>query len=327
MTNSAQSSTPQVINGPQSPTPVCWVDGSWRSLSDYGLTIASQGLHYGTGVFEGIRAYWSNTDESSYIVRIPEHVNRLLESCRILRIDLGMTASEIHDLIVEAVKRNSFPGDLYIRPIAFKSKLEPGTPFGVGLSGVEGTFAVYATPMPSQEHIATVACGVSSWRRTPDHCIPSRAKITGSYVNVALAVDEARAAGFDDAILLNTHGTVAEASTANIFVVSRGRLTTPSLDCDILQGQTRACVIEIANDLGLTVQERRLAVSELYTADEVFLTGTGCEVVAVREINGRLIGDGRPGAVTETIFGRYRAAVRRESQYHHEWTTKVSEPR
>ncbi|MGJ7908015.1 aminotransferase class IV [Actinopolyspora sp. H202] len=327
MTTSEQASAPTMITGPASPTPVCWVNGSWTSMSEYGLTVATQGLHYGTGVFEGIRAYWSEQDTCAYIARLPEHVARLLESCRLVRIDLGLTASEIQDVIMELVERNAFSGDLYIRPVAFKSRLGPGTPFGVGLNGVEDLFAVYATPMPRRERLATLRCGVSSWRRTPSDCVPARAKITGSYVNVALAVDEARAAGLDDAILLNTGGTVSEASTTNVFAVSRGVLVTPSLDSDILAGQTRACVLEIAGDLGMTTTERPLTVSELYTADEVFLTGTGHEVVAVGEINGRPIGDGSPGPTTAEIFDTYRSAVLREvAGHHHDWTTKVLLP-
>jgi branched-chain amino acid aminotransferase len=325
MTISATGPPHPTITGPTSATPVCWAGGAWTSLSRYGLTIATQGLHYGTGVFEGIRAYWSERDTCAYVVRLTEHVTRLLESCRLVRIDIGLTAAEVRDIVLGVVERNAFPGDLYIRPLAFKSRLAPGTPFGVGLDGVEELFAVYATPMPSREELAGVRCGVSSWRRVPGDCIPARAKISGSYVNVALAVDEARTAGFDDAILLNTRGTVAEASTANVFVVSRDALLTPSLDCDILEGQTRACVLEIAADLGMATSERPLAVSELYSADEVFLTGTGCEIVSVEAINGRPVGDGGPRPAATRIFDAYRAAVRRDGDRHdrEQWTTKV----
>lgn len=324
MTAAAADVRPAIV-GPTSRTPICWADGAWTELSRFGLTAATQGLHYGTGVFEGIRAYWSERDGCAYVVRLAEHVTRLLESCRLMRIDVGLTAAELRDIIVGLVERNRFPGDLYIRPLAFKSRLAPETPFGVGLHGVQDLFVAYATPMPGREQVSSLRCGVSSWRRVPGDCIPARAKVTGGYANVALAVDEARAAGFEDAILLNTRGTVAEASTANVFVVTGERLLTPSLDCDVLAGQTRACVFAIAADLNLAVAERPLSVSELYTADEVFLTGTGREIAAVVEIGGRPVGDGGPGPLTTRVFDRYRAAVHRDpgGPGYDAWTTKV----
>ncbi|MBF6331837.1 aminotransferase class IV [Nocardia transvalensis] len=312
-----------VIEGPVSGTPICWVGGKWTRISGYGLTIATQGLHYGTGVFEGIRAYWSERDGCAYVVRLSEHIDRLFESCRLVRIDPGVTAVEIRDIVLEIVERNGYQGDLYIRPIAFKSRLAAGTPFGVGLDGVEDLAAVYATPMPAKKELGSIRCGVSRWRRVPGDCIPARAKITGSYVNIALAVDEARSAGLDDAILLNTRGTVSEASTANVFVVSQGELVTPTLDCDVLGGQTRACVLELGADLGIPTVERPVDVSELDTAEEIFLTGTACEVTAVVEINGRSVGAGRPGPTTKAIFEAYRLSVHRDGDLHHSWTTKV----
>ncbi|OFV78034.1 branched-chain amino acid transaminase [Rhodococcus erythropolis] len=317
------TSTNRKIVGPTSRTPICWIDGQWTAISDFGLTIATQGLHYGTGVFEGIRAYWKEQDACAYVVRIEEHINRFLDSCQLVRIDPGVTATEMRQIILEVVERNEFLGDLYIRPIAFKSQLAAGAPFGVGLAEVEDRMAVYATPMPSRKRLNRIRCSISGWRRIPGDCIPARAKITGSYVNVALAVDEARAAGYDDAILLNTRGTVAEASTANVFVVSRGKLATPSLDCDVLEGQTRACILELAVELGIFAEERPVSVSELYTADEIFITGTACEVTSVIEINGRAVKTGKPGPVTEYMFDTYRSIVTRTVGDHQEWTEQV----
>jgi branched-chain amino acid aminotransferase len=310
-----------IITGPTSHTPHCWIAGEWTTLDDHAITVATQGLHYGTGVFEGIRAYWTPRDSCVYVVRLAEHVNRLLDSCQLMRIDLGLTADDLCDIVIETVERNAFRGDLYIRSVAFKSKLSPGTPFGVGLDGVEDHVAVYATPMPSASQLRSIRCAVSGWRRIPSDCLPARAKVTGAYANLALAVDEARAAGYDDAILLNTRGKVAEASTANVFTVSRDMLATPSLDCDILAGQTRACILELAAYLGIPVAQHPIDLAELLTADEVFTTGTGSEISAVVQINGRAIGTGMPGPTTQALFDNYRARVHRDVDQHLAWTT------
>ncbi|MGC7102841.1 aminotransferase class IV [Amycolatopsis lurida] len=318
---------PDPLLGPGSPVSCCWVDGRWTTVPQAGLTVATQALHYGTGVFEGIRAYWNAQRDVSYLFRLSDHVDRFLRGCRLLRIDPKVSAAELRDVIVALVERSGFRGDLYLRPLALKSRLAPGTPFGVGLSGVEDLVAVYAVPMPSRATLRTVSCSISSWRRVPSAAVPPQAKLTGSYVNVALAVDEARAAGFDEAIMLNTGGTVAEASTSNVFALHGNTLTTPSRDSDILPGITRDCVLELTRAYSAAeVREAPLPVPDLLMADEVFLSGTGGELVAVTGIGGRAIGTGAPGPVTAELFTRYRAAVLGTDDAHAHWNTAVPAP-
>jgi branched-chain amino acid aminotransferase len=316
-----------IVDGPVSPvTPIAYVNGAWGPASAYGATVTTQALQYGTGAFEGIRAYWDALNARLAVVRLREHITRLADSCKILRLELGLTVGEIEEIVVELLTANGHAGDLYIRPLAFKSRLLPGTPFGVRLAGVSTSFSVYCLPMPSSPAVATVRCGISSWRRTPDESVPARGKITGNYVNIALAVDEAEHAGFDDAILLNTRGFVAEASTANVFLVRDAQIITPSLQSGILGGITRSCVLEIAGHAGLDVASRDVQRSELFTCDEIFLSGTACEITAVTEIDGRPVGPGHAGPVTRQLAGIYGGAVRgREPRYAH-WLTGVPVP-
>jgi branched-chain amino acid aminotransferase len=283
----------------------------------------TQGLHYGTGVFEGIRCYAAEGGES-LIFKAREHYERLHASCRLLRLDLPYSPGELVDVTRELILRNELAGDAYIRPVVCKLALEPGTPFGVRLSGVSTAVTVLALPMGDYSKAEGIRCGVSSWRRVPDTSLPARAKITGAYANNALAVDEATAAGYDDAIMLDQRGAVAEASTSNVFVVRSGHVATPGPDTDILLGLTRAAVIRIlADEAGISVGERTIPRSELHTADEVFLTGTGCQIVPVVEIDGRPIGDGAPGPITTLVREVYRQAVRGADPRYRHWNTPV----
>lgn len=325
MTPAVDHLSQDALLGPTSPVNLCWVNGRWTDLSRAGLTLATQALHYGTGVFEGIRSYWNASESAPYLLRLDDHIHRFLDGCRLLRIDPGQSASGLRDVVVELIERSAESRDLYIRPIAVKLRLAPGTPFGVGLSGVDDLIALYAVPMPSRKELGTVRCSISSWRRVPGAAVPPQAKVTGSYVNIALAVDEARAAGLDDAILLNTGGTVAEASTSNVFALHGGVLSTPPPESDLLPGITRACVLELAQELpGLQVREAPLSVPDLLSADEVFLCGTGVELVAVTEIDGTTIGTGAPGPIVTQLFDLYGAIARGAVSRNSRWRTAVT---
>ncbi|MGW0810969.1 branched-chain amino acid transaminase [Nonomuraea sp. NPDC002799] len=307
------------------PLPGRWVyhDGAFTPFAEVGLPPTTQGLHYGTGVFEGIRAYATPGGEDAHLFRAQDHYRRFLRSCRLLRIDPGLTAGELTDVTVELLRRNGDQGDVYVRPLAYKLGLLPGTPPGVNLSGVSGAVTIVASRLGAYAPPGGVRCLISSWRRPSRAALPVQAKITGAYVNNALAVDDARAAGFDDAILLNEAGQVAEASTANVFVVRGGRLATPPADADILPGITRDTVLTLAAELGLPAAESPLHPADLLLADEVFLTGTGIGVTPVIEINGRPIGAGAPGPVTTHLARRYGQAVRAEREDTHGWLTPV----
>lgn len=303
---------------------VIYHDGAFCREGDVALRAGTQALHYGTGVFEGIRAYWSDEDDRMWLLKAAEHYRRMADSAALLRIDLGHTVDELVDVSAELLRRLGHRGDVYLRPLASKRALEPGTRFGVRLRGVTSGLTIQALPMGDYMPERGLRCTVTSWRRIPDSSLPSRAKVTGGYVNNALAMDEAAAAGYDDVIFLNQRGDVAEASTANLFLVRDGRAATPGTDADILPGITRAAVLELlAGEFGTHVQERTVARSELYTADEVFLVGTGCQVVPVTEIDGHMVGSGAPGPLTEKLRSFYGRLVRGTEPRYRSWLTPV----
>jgi branched-chain amino acid aminotransferase len=276
--------------------------GELVRMGDIRLSPATHALNYGTGVFEGIRAYWSEERGSLQVLKMREHYERFEKSCRLLRIDFPSTVDELCDITLEILRRNAPREDTYIRPLAFKA----AESVGVNLKG-EG-----------------LKVCVSSWRRTSDNAIPARAKCTGSYVNTALAVDQAHRAGYDDAIFLTQDGQVSEASAANIFLVRKGQLITPPVTADILEGITRDAVMELAGkELGMPVIEREVGRTELYAADEVFLSGTGFQIAPVVEVDDRPIGSGSIGPVAERLQELYFKAARGEWEEYADWTVAV----
>lgn len=272
------------------------------------LPLSTQGLHYGTAVFEGIRAYRS--DGGLRLFRAHEHYERLLRGCRMLRITgIPASAAELVAVTADLLRRNAHDGDVYVRPVAHKLALLPGTPPGVSLAGVSDALSVTTFGYPVAAGVPEVRCALSAWRRPSRDALPAQAKIAGGYVTSALACDEARSAGYDDAVLLDRDGNVAEATTANVFAVRGGVLLTPPVTGDLLPGITRDTVITLCREAGTTVLEQPLTPADLFTADEVFLTSTGKEVAAVTELSGRRIGAGTAGPVTARTAALYRAAV------------------
>ncbi|GHE37156.1 MULTISPECIES: branched-chain amino acid transaminase [Streptomyces] len=311
---------PQATPAAGSPavSPLAYHDGEFVPLERALLPVTTQALQYGTGVFEGIRAY-AQRGGGLAVFRAEDHYRRLLRSCRTLRIDPGHTVEELCALTAELLRRIGTQEDTYIRPLAYKRALLPGQKPGVGLTGVSDALSVNAFRMGSYTDPAGIRCTISSWRRPSSDALPVRAKVTGGYVNNALAVDEARAAGCEDAILLNSRGQVAEASTSNVFAVLRGRLVTPPVTADLLEGITRDTAVTLAADLLDTPTDfRDLGRDELMGADEVFLTGTGTEIVPVTEIAGRPVGEGVPGPLSTALRGAYQDVVRGgEPRYAH----------
>ncbi|MBJ7004245.1 branched-chain amino acid transaminase [Streptomyces griseofuscus] len=303
-----------------------WVfhDGDFMPAADVRLSPSVQALQYGTGVFEGIRSYAADSGDA-HLYRAHDHFTRMIGSARLLRIAIDHSAAELVGIAAELLRRNGHTGDAYLRPLAYKMALEPGVPFGVRLQGVSSALTIVSLPMGSYTSKDGISCGISSWRRIPDSSLPARAKITGAYANNALATDEATAAGYDDAIFLNQAGHVAEASTANVFLVRAGRVVTPAQDSDILEGITRDSVISLLRrQAGIEVERRTVLRSELYTADEIFLTGTGCEIVPVTALDGRPVGSGVPGPVTRTVMAAYDRSVRgRDPHDDQGWLTPV----
>ncbi|MER7917193.1 MULTISPECIES: branched-chain amino acid transaminase [unclassified Streptomyces] len=303
-----------------------WVfhDGDFVPAADVRLGPSLQALQYGTGVFEGIRAYATGSGDS-HLYRAHDHFTRMIGSARLLRIAIDHDADQLVEISAELLRRNGHTGDAYLRPLAYKTALQPGVPFGVRLQGVSSTLTIVSLPMGRYTSRDGISCGISSWRRIPDSSLPARAKITGAYANNALATDEATAAGYDDAIFLNQAGHVAEASTANLFLVRAGQVVTPAQDSDILEGITRDSVISLLRRrAGVEVERRTVLRSELYTADEIFLTGTGCEIVPVTALDGRPVGSGVPGPLTRTVMDTYDRSVRgRDPHDDHGWLTPV----
>ncbi|GAA2317117.1 branched-chain amino acid transaminase [Streptomyces kunmingensis] len=298
-------------------------DGEFVPLAQAQVPVTTQALQYGTGVFEGIRAY-AQQDGTLAVFRGHDHYARLLRSARTLRIDVGLDVEQLSGVTAELLRRIGAGGDTYIRPLAYKRALLPGTPPGVQLTGVSDALSINAFRMGSYTDRSGIRVAISSWRRPESGVLPVRAKVTGGYVNNALAVDEARAAGYDDAILLNSRGQVAEASTANVFAVVRGRLVTPPVTADLLEGVTRDTAVTLAAELlGAGTDFHDLARDDLCNADEVFLTGTGAEIVPVTEIGGRAVGDGVPGPLTTALMTAYHGVVRGEDERYHHWLQAV----
>lgn len=287
------------------------------------LPLTTQGLHYGTGVFEGIRAFRRPGTRQLNIFRAADHFDRFLRSARLLHLEIPPTAAELTRIATGLLRENGQVSDVYMRPLAYKLGLLPGTPPGVGLRGVSTAVSIIVHALPEYHPAAGIRCHVASWRRPSAASVPVQAKLTGGYVNCALAVDEARSAGYDDAILLNERGEVAEASTANVFAVIQGRVVTPPASAGILLGITRDTVLTLARDLRLDTCERALDLADLLLADEVFLTGTGVGVVPVVGIAGRCFGGGRPGPLAAAIADRYESAVRGQDPRYAHWLTPV----
>ncbi|MBA3793773.1 MAG: branched-chain amino acid transaminase [Rubrobacter sp.] len=297
----------------------CYHGGELVRLGDVRLSPATHALNYGTGVFEGIRAYWNEGRGTLQVLKLREHFERFERSCRMLRIELPLTVDELCDTTLEILRRNASREDTYIRPLAYKA----AEAIGVNLRG-ESQLTIFTVPMADYVELTGLKVCVSSWRRTPDTSIPARGKLTGSYINTALAVDEAQRAGYDDAIFLTQDGHVSEASAANIFLLRKGQLLTPPVTADILEGIARDCVMELAEkELGMPVLERDVDRTELYAADEVFLSGTGFQIAPIVEVDGRRVGTGSIGPVAERLQNLYFKAARESLDGYEDWTVAV----
>ena len=301
---------------------IAYFGGRFVPLAEATVPITTHAFNYGTGCFEGIRAYWNSEHEQLYVLRLSDHMQRLVNSARILKLDFDMEVEELVEVARELLARNAFREDAYLRPIVYKSE----ETIKVALTGLATSFCMYAIPMGAYLDIDRgLTLTVSGWRRIEDNAIPARAKPTGAYINAAMASDEARQRGVDEAIMLTSDGHVAEASSANLFLVRDGELVTPEVGDDILIGVTRDSVMRIAQRRGVPVVERRVDRSELFSAEEVFLCGTGVQIAPVTNIDGRPIGSGKPGAVTMELQEFYLAVVRGLSEDFPEWRLPVYE--
>jgi len=289
-------------------------------LEQANINVMTHCIHYGTGVFEGIRGNWNAEKKQTYIFRLKEHFQRLADGCRVLEIKLGLTIDEMCQKAVELVAKCGFQEDVYIRPLAYTSSLA----LGVRLHNLEHDFLMFAFPWGPYLDKDKVQCGVSSWHRPEDNVNPPQVKSTGIYINNALAKTEAINNGFDEAIMMSPDGYVSEGSGENIFLVTKGKLITPAPYNSILMGITRNTVIELAkNELGLETVERSISRAELYFADECFLTGTAAHVTPVNEIDRRPIGNGEIGPVTAKLQELYAKVIRGNHPKYVNWCTPV----
>ncbi len=301
-------------------TAVAFFDGRYMPIREAKVSVLTHAFNYGTGVFEGIRAYWNDEHGQLYGLHLREHFSRLHSSCRLMRLDLRYSVDELIEIALELVRRSGFREDAYIRPIVYKSS----ELIGVRLHDLESSMTMFTVPFGDYIDVGRgISCGVSSWRRTDDNAVPARSKITGSYVNAALAKTEAQEAGFDEAIVLTQDGHVSEGSAENLFMVRDGVLLTPPVTDNILEGIVRSSILRLADDEGIPVVTRQIDRTELYVCDELFLCGTGAQVSAVTSVDRRPVGEGAVGPITARLSGIYFAAVRGRAERYRSWLTPV----
>ena len=277
-------------------------------LKDASVGIMTHAMHYGTAVFEGIRGNWNSDKNEMVIFRLNEHYERLLRGANILRMNLPYTAEDLSNITVDLVKTNGYQEDVYIRPLAYKSQELVAN---LKLHELDDDISIIVVPFGAYiDNDKPIKCQTSSWRRPEDTMMPTGVKLSGLYTTSILAKTEAVAANFDEAILLNHDGTVSEGSGENLFMIKNGEIITPTETDNCLLGITRDSIISIAeNELGIKVKERQIHRSELYLADEVFLTGTAAHVTSVGSLDNRNIGNGQIGKITKSLQELYFSIV------------------
>jgi branched-chain amino acid aminotransferase len=300
-----------------------WMNGRFLPWSECVVHVRAQAVMTGASVFEGIRAYWNADDEELYVLKLREHLDRLRASMKVLRMNEdppGM--AELEGACVELLARNEFREDVHIIPVAYAGVGQAWQPLTPPLE--EGVF-VTAVPRPTPPHAFDgIAVAISSWRRLSDDVMPPRVKAAANYGNSRLALHEARANGYDNALLLNAAGTVSEATGACVVMVREGRACTPPVTAGILESITRSSLMELlANELGVEVVEREIDRTELYVADELFMCGTGHEVTPIVSVDRIRVGDGSVGQLTKALQERYFALVRGQQSDYPDWRTPV----
>ncbi|QID32757.1 branched-chain-amino-acid transaminase [Pampinifervens florentissimum] len=298
-------------------------EGKFVPVEEANINIKTNSFHYGTAIFEGIRAYWNEEHQQLYILFAREHYQRLLRNCKAMFMELPYSVEDLVNITVELLRKNQIKEDVYIRPIVYFKDLKL-TP---KLIDYTPEIAIYTYNFGRYLNTSKgIRVKVSSWRRNDDNSIPSRWKVAGAYVNSALAKTEALLAGYDEAIMLNQHGFIAEGSGENIFLIREGKAITPSYSEHILEGITRSAVKKLLkNELVVEIEERPVARSELYVADEIFLTGTAAEITPVVEVDNRKIGGGDVGVITKELQDIYFRAVRGMIERYFGWLTPVYE--
>ena len=303
------------------PKPTAFLNGEFTELENAKISIVTHAFNYGTGVFEGIRGNWNDKKNQLYIYKLEEHINRILHSSKIMRLEPKYSKEKMIDIIIDLVKRNDYKEDIYIRPIVYKSS----EIVGLRMHDLDDEFLVYIVPFGDYlDPSKGINCGTSSFRRIDDSMIPVRAKVTGLYVNNSMAKTEAYLNGYDEAIMLNMDGHVSEGTGENIAIIKGQTIISPAVSDNILEGITLETALQIAEkELNLNVERRTIDRSELYIADEVLMTGTAAHITPVVSIDKINIGNGQPGSITKTMQEKYFSIIKGEDDSYSSDLSKI----
>jgi branched-chain amino acid aminotransferase len=295
-----------------------WFDGKFVTLDNAKVPITTHAIHYGTSIFEGIRAYWNG--KNLHVFRLDEHVKRFRKSGQFYNISLNFSDKEITDAIITICKKNKIKKSCYIRPFYFVGD------YGINLhvtNKAPTSVAIFSFPFGDLFNKNGITAGVVSWRKFSDNSTPPQAKMGGNYLNSIIATQEAKNNGYDEAVLLDHNGNVSEAPGENIFIVRNGQLITPPLSSSALEGITRDAIIKVGRDLDMEVFEREVTRSELTMSDEIFLTGTAAEITPIIAMDGKKIGNGKPGNITKKMMSEYQDIVMFQNEDYSHWLTPV----
>ena len=303
------------------PTPTAFFQGEFIPMENAKIGIMTHAFNYGTAVFEGIRGNWNRSQEQLYLFRPREHIERLRQSAKIMRMQLNYSDDELVKITHELALKNGYTEDVYIRPMVYKSS----EAVGVRMHDLEDDFLLFVTPFGAYLDTEIGArCMTSSWRRIDDTMIPARAKVNGLYVNNAMAKTEAQLNGFDEAIMLNVDGHISEGSGENIVMIKGGTIITPPPQDNILEGITLETVLSVAQkDLNLPIVRRSIDRSELYIAEEVLMTGTAAHVTPVTEVDRVPVGSGKPGPISKKLQDTYFQIVTGELADYQDWVDPI----
>jgi len=301
------------------PAKYVWLNGEIVPWEKATVHVFTHALHYGTGVFEGIRAY--SVGDEVLVFRLKDHLKRMAESAKIYTFELPYSEEELCEAVLQLIEKNDFHSSLYIRPIAFKGV------GGINLDARATPTSVSIIAIPYEKYFNESKLGldvcVSSWRRVGEPAVPAMAKACGHYINSVLARTEAAQAGFDEALFLDANGNVSEGTGENIFIVKDGLISTPTAASDILNGITRQTIINLIHDFGMPFAERSIRRAELYTCDEAFFTGTAAEVAPILSIDRKPVGNGKQGQRTIRLRDEYVRIVTGAGEKYHEYLTSV----
>jgi branched-chain amino acid aminotransferase len=309
------------VQGESMAQQMAYFEGKFVPIEEANLNVMTHAFNYGSAVFEGIRGNWNPAHEELYLFKVREHIDRLVQSARILRMNGTYDADEISNLVVELARRCDYKEDMYIRPMVYKSGLD----IGPAIHSVEDKLLIYSRPLGDYlDPNAGATVMTSSWRRVDDTSIPARAKVSGLYVNNGLATSEAKQNGMTEAIMLNQDGHVSEGAGENLVMIRKGVLISPPESDNILEGITLDTALFLASEkLNLPVQRRTIDRSELYIADELFMTGTAAHVTPVTEVDRVPVGNGQPGVISRKLQKLFFDAITGELSEYKNWLIPV----